>query len=606
MKNISYHVIAWSIALCTAACSQETKTDTTDRAIALLESAQTLSNQTVNSQALVLLDSAMTLSDGNDTLKAYIYAEKANCLLNSGRMKEALPFAKQAITLAEKLNDYEILINQYTTSGILYRRINLPDSALIAYRKGLDIAEKVDAKDYVANLYNNISVLYTEQDRYKEGIEYADLAIKWAREAKDQIELYSAVATKSAAMMRMGRYKESIEAIAPEFDNILALNHAPIILKSVGPMLRSLVEIGRIDDAQTYMQKIKPILQLADSTNSGVIGILQIETAILHAQGEYRKEIDLWNRLEALAKHNGGIPQNTFLISKSSCYSKLGDTKKALELMTEAYAIADSLKNNGMSRQMSEFTIKYKTQEKELMIAKLAAERANHQTLIAILILALVLLAAIILFTLYRRHITRKENELALQRRFIEGLESERARLARELHDGVCNDLLGVQLALSTGKDNASQMVKHIMTDVRQISHELMPPRFNMENVAQILSDYIDNLPLPDCKVDFRCTPSKDDEQWNTVNTAVSFDIYRIVQELTGNIVRHAKPSFINVVIEKNDSHITLSVENDGAKDNSDGQGLGLQSMGVRVKSLNGEISHTDMGNGIYRVEVTL
>lgn len=163
--------------------------------------------------------------------------------------------------------------------------------------------------------------------------------------------------------------------------------------------------------------------------------------------------------------------------------------------MGEAYNLADSLKNSGMSRQMTEFTIKYKTQEKELMIAQLDAERANQQSLIAILLLILALLAVIVFFVLYRRRITRKENELALQRRFIEGLESERARLARELHDGVCNDLLGVQLALNSGKDNASQMVRHIMTDIRQISHELMPPRFNMANVAQILSDYIGHLP---------------------------------------------------------------------------------------------------------------
>ncbi|TGX83829.1 tetratricopeptide repeat-containing sensor histidine kinase [Palleniella muris] len=606
MKNRHPYIIAWFLILCISACSERNGTDTSDRAAAFLDSAQTLSGQSQHAQAVSILDSAMAYSNGNDTLMAYIYAEKANNLMTIGRMEEALPLAKQALSLGEKLNDNEILINQYSTTGIIYRRTNIPDSALMAYRKGIDIARKVDAKDYVANLYNNIAVMFVEQDRYKEGTEYAALATKWAREAKDSIELFSALATKSAAMLRMKRYKESAEAISSEFKNILALGYVPLTLKTASPMLRSLVELGKTAEAQTFMQQIQPALQAADPTSNGAIGILEIQAALLHSQGDYRKELALLNRLDTLTKQNGGIPRERILVSQADCLGKLGDTSAALRLMNKAYALTDSLKNSGMSRQMTEFTVKYKTQEKELMIAQLAAERANQQSLITILILALVLLAAGILFALYRRHIARKENELALQRRFIEGLESERARLARELHDGVCNDLLGVQLALDSGQSNAAQLVRHIMTDVRQISHELMPPRFTMENVAQILSDYMENIPLPDCKVDFRCTPAKDDEQWDTVNTAVSFDIYRIIQELTGNIVRHAKPSFINVTIEKNDGQIHLTVENDGAEGGSDGQGIGLQSMAVRVKSLNGEISHADMGNGRYRVEVEL
>ncbi|MCM1079565.1 MAG: histidine kinase [Bacteroidales bacterium] len=608
MKNILHKKAAFYAfaVISIISCSRGNSRQDTDRVSVLLDSVETLSGMSLNAQTLPLLDSALTYSEGNDTLQAYIYAEKANNLLTMGRMAEALPLSRQAIALGEKLGDNEILVNQYSAIGITYRRLNLPDSAMWAYRKGIDVARKVDAKDYVANLYNNISVIFTEQDRYKEGVEYADLATKWAREAKDSVELYSALATKSAALFRMKRYRESIAAVAAEFPDILALGYVPLTLKCASPMLHSLVESGNIARAQEYMRQIQPALQAADPASNGVIGIMEIKAALLHSQKEYREELAVWNRLDTLVLTNGGIPRERILFAKADCYGKLGEPQRALSLMSEAYNLADSLKNSGMSRQMTEFTIKYKTQEKELMIAQLDAERANQQSLIAILLLILALLAVIVFFVLYRRRITRKENELALQRRFIEGLESERARLARELHDGVCNDLLGVQLALNSGKDNASQMVRHIMTDVRQISHELMPPRFNMANVAQILSDYIGHLPLPDCEVEFRCTPSQDDAQWNEVNTSVSFDIYRIVQELTGNIVRHAKPSFIHVNMEHRDGHIYLSVENDGAVSGNDGQGIGMQSISVRVKSLNGEICHTESNDGRYRVEVTL
>ncbi|MBO5427945.1 MAG: hypothetical protein J5996_05925, partial [Prevotella sp.] len=127
-----------------------------------------------------------------------------------------------------------------------------------------------------------------------------------------------------------------------------------------------------------------------------------------------------------------------------------------------------------------------------------------------------------------------------------------------------------------------------------------------MANIAQILSDYTGHLPVPDCKMEYHCTPEQDNALWDNIDSSVSFDIYRIVQELTGNIVRHAKPSFINVNMEQRDGHIYLSVENDGVVNDNDGKGIGLQSLSVRVKSLNGAISHTDIGDGRYRVEVTL
>lgn len=58
--------------------------------------------------------------------------------------------------------------------------------------------------------------------------------------------------------------------------------------------------------------------------------------------------------------------------------------------------------------------------------------------------------------------------------------------------------------------------------------------------------------------------------------------------------------------MERRDGHIYLSVENDGVVSSNEGQGIGMQSISVRVKSLNGEICHTDSDDGRYRVEVTL
>lgn len=77
----------------------------------------------------------------------------------------------------------------------------------------------------------------------------------------------------------------------------------------------------------------------------------------------------------------------------------------------------------------------------------------------------------------------QKETEQRLTRRYIEGLESERTRIATELHDDVCNSLLALsmdvrssQAATSGTFDRQLKMLEETRQRLRSISHELMPP----------------------------------------------------------------------------------------------------------------------------------
>ena len=101
---------------------------------------------------------------------------------------------------------------------------------------------------------------------------------------------------------------------------------------------------------------------------------------------------------------------------------------------------------------MRELTVKYNVKEKELALALSKAAQADTRFRLAV---ALAVLAVVVaLFAIYamvqrrRRHeremefaALRHDTERQLTTRYVEGLENERARMARELHDGVCNDL---------------------------------------------------------------------------------------------------------------------------------------------------------------------
>ncbi|WP_444366702.1 hypothetical protein [Prevotella sp.] len=609
-RHLNLIIFATLIVSLAACNSKPTVTQEQSKAESLLNAASELTAMSRPDSALTLLDSVLNLNGIDDTVHAMAVGEKANNMLILGRMADALPLCRQAISEGERIGNDEVLINQYSTCGIVYRRLGLADSAMWAYQHVIEVSKRVGLKDYVANLYNNIAVMFVETDRLKEGISYAEEATRWATEAKDTVELFSALATKASALLKQNDYKGARHTIVPHFDEILGTGSTPLALKTASPMLQSCVKLGLIDEADSYLRKLQPVMQKVEPASNGSLGILEIEAALMHAQHNYMGELALWNRIETLCKTNQGVPQQRIMWSKAECMRLTGNTNEALRYMREAYNIADSTKNSDVNRQLSEFSVRYNTQQKELQIVKLnqekATERARLMTVVLVLAVTSMLLAFGIVLILYKRRIANQRYELNLRRKYIEGLESERARLARELHDGVCNDLLGLQILMTTSaKEQTIPILKDIMIGVRQISHDLMPPRFAHADIAKVAADYVTHYPLANCKINFQAT---DTDRWQHIDQAKAFEIYRIVQELMGNIAKHANAHIINVSMTYEKwGQIVLEVENDGAqpqlKDSTNG--IGLYTTTDRVLGMNGEIKRSET-NGMYKVEIKL
>lgn len=609
-RHLNLIIFATLIVSLAACNSKPTVTQEQSKAESLLNAASELTAMSRPDSALTLLDSVLNLNGIDDTVHAMAVGEKANNMLILGRMADALPLCRQAISEGERIGNDEVLINQYSTCGIVYRRLGLADSAMWAYQHGIEVSKRVGLKDYVANLYNNIAVMFVETDRLKEGISYAEEATRWATEAKDTVELFSALATKASALLKQNDYKGARHTIVPHFDEILGTGSTPLALKTASPMLQSCVKLGLIDEADSYLRKLQPVMQKVEPASNGSLGILEIEAALMHAQHNYMGELALWNRIETLCKTNQGVPQQRIMWSKAECMRLTGNTNEALRYMREAYNIADSTKNSDVNRQLSEFSVRYNTQQKELQIVKLnqekATERARLMTIVLVLAVTSMLLAFGIILILYKRRIANQRYELNLRRKYIEGLESERARLARELHDGVCNDLLGLQILMTTSdKEQTIPILKDIMIGVRQISHDLMPPRFAHADIAKVAADYVTHYPLANCKINFQAT---DTDRWQHIDQTEAFEIYRIVQELMGNIAKHANAHIINVSMTYEKwGQIVLEVENDGTqpqlKDSPNG--IGLYTTTDRVLGMNGEIKRSET-NGMYKVEIKL
>lgn len=205
----------------------------------------------------------------------------------------------------------------------------------------------------------------------------------------------------------------------------------------------------------------------------------------------------------------------------------------------------------------------------------------------------------------------QKETELRLTRKYIDGLETERERLAKELHDGVCSNLLALEMNLKSLPDAADNLkaplslLTETRMNVRSVSHELMPPAFQYATIDEMLSDYISHIDLPGY-ITLRYTSSEETD-WNLVSRQIGYEIYRIVQEALNNSIRHSSASLIEVSLLYKVNFVQITV-----KDNGKGfdlarkyKGIGLRTIAERAKSIHGDLT-IESGREGTKISVTI
>ena len=184
----------------------------------------------------------------------------------------------------------------------------------------------------------------------------------------------------------------------------------------------------------------------------------------------------------------------------------------------------------------------------------------------------------------------------ARQRRvqsYLEGLEVERNRLARELHDNVSNELVAIRMEIEGGKSTPQEIMntlKTLHTEVRAISHDLMPPVFKYATLPEILEDYVSQRDKSGkVKITLSIQP---EEGWENIPQNTGLEIYRIIQEVTGNALKHAEASRIDISLLWNENRIEIMVADNGKGFDKErkGTGIGMNIIRERVRNLKGQL----------------
>ena len=554
------------------------------------------------------------LHNHTDFCYSGLLSNMATYYYSIGDIDKALSSYLFALQEAVRLGHDEISTLVSSSLGVIYRRKEMPDSALYYYNRALEFAEHQNDFATIANLYTNIAVLYSATSRLSEAIPYAEKAVGFSLKGNDPVQTVYSYSVYGSLLIKNKGWEKASQILRSGVAESKKMQSSQLVVKCITPLLSVFDCLGQADSVKYYMDIAEKELPELSPNAIEVLGFYEVKGELFNRYGQYRESLEVLKKIENLRGKNLHTPLDLLYFRFASNYYGLKDFTSAYVYMKKAYLAKDSLFAGEVQKQLSDMTVKYQTKEKELEIAQLKQIQTEQHALmvkrIFYLVFFLLVLIAVFLVLLYKKKALEKETDLRLARQYIDGLESERKRLAKELHDGVCNDLLGIQYYMQTsdaiGKEVQQKlfpMIEQTRTDVRFISHELMPPAFQYANLNVMLEDYVERLGNVHQLIHFHYFSLPEQANWELVSCQKAYELYRIVQEVLGNSLSHSKATEIEIILsmiaEERKIVLTVSDNGKGASVSlASGNGIGLRTVEDRVKCIDGVYSLTSDAKG--------
>jgi len=231
----------------------------------------------------------------------------------------------------------------------------------------------------------------------------------------------------------------------------------------------------------------------------------------------------------------------------------------------------------------------------------------------------LILCGVVIFFVLlYQRKVLQNKLEIQnlqtdhqkkLLKATINSQEKERTRVGQELHDSVGAMLSAIRLNMkmitsdpSLFEKNSDEITAYLddtIETVRDISHNLYPAGLKTFGMIGVLKEYLEKI---NNSGELKITLT---EQGNSkrLDPSIELMIFRILQELIHNAIKHSRASAINIQMEWEPSYLEIEVRDDGVGFTSDQldpgkRGLGLYNISNRAEVINAKVFFKNADNG--------
>lgn len=592
-------------------------------------------------EAVNYIEQGLGLTFGENEMHAIgLYNTLGIILRQENQIDRAIQTYGKAIELAKRHNQVQSQCAAHVNLGVLYKHKEMFDSAIWNYERAINLAAKLDSatsNKIITSTKINIATIQSERGFKLDALnEYKELEkILEHTSQKHQLAviyhniggIYEDIANLDMAKYYFQRSRD----LELEMNNLKGLSI-------------SLISLGIIY-TQTYKSDSALVL-----VNEGIrlqhqLGIIEELPRSYRALGEYyasfgnfEKAAEEWDKSIMYSRKTGHVRSlATALIktAEASIYTmhlqkvlpKLEEADKliidfeinglyelfyatkfkyqvAINRMPQAFlslAQYDSFFLNRINQEkigsVLEIETKYETAKKDKEILQLENTQQAQEITITKNRITQYSLAGVLISLLLAGGFFWKDRQRRLLLEKYKAEEAEKNRIARELHDGIANELHKIGESLPKESTKLKERLLETDRELRKFAHQLETKRKFESSMADILNDYIGHGRFEeklDIKVDFF------PRTFDIENHELKLNIFRIWQELISNTIKHshADQCFFQLAFSGKKIEVTYKDNGSGIVSDNKGEGIGLHNIQERVNLMKGKIDFSSSEDG--------
>ena len=307
-----------------------------------------------------------------------------------------------------------------------------------------------------------------------------------------------------------------------------------------------------------------------------------------------------------------------------------GNIAESYQYLKDFVEVSDALKNKNNQKRVYQLESRYQEQQKEILL--FAKEKIIERKNLLNYLLGFGVLSLVIIFTLLYRNYKSKqvlqqqqitdletEKKLMAIEAVLKGEEQERTRLAQDLHDGLGGMLSGLKYSFKSIKgqlimtpensiafERSMDMLDGSIREMRRVAHNMMPEALVKFGLDTALKDFCNDINQTGAlQLSYQSVGLNE----VVLEQTTSITIYRIVQELVNNTMKHSGASTCLVQVSLQQQILTVTVEDNGQGfDASMANGMGWKNIRSRVELLKGKLdvkSENNEGVSVF-IEINL
>lgn len=503
--------------------------------------------------------------------------------------------------------------------GNYYSKINKENLAFSNYTKALTIFEKLNLKEKEMDCNLSIFSLLDSQNNIKiEALPYLDKYYKAALYSQKEEKMFIALLNYGNYNFNKTNYRKA-QSYYSEALSLSKKTNDSLGIAKINTNL-GLLYSGFIKDQDSAKIFFENALKIYPKNNMYERFITYINYAnAFEKEHNFKKSIEYLKKAERITPEKHKLNLQKILFSKfSNAFQNLGDFENAFNYYNKYNTARDSINITNQNIEISKIKEQYDNEKLRADNLEIEAQRKQNRNFL-IGALFIIFAGSIFIFQQYKnskrkQQLIKQEKELETQKltaalkeqellsidAMIEGQEKERQRIANDLHDDLGGLMTTIKWHFNTLEERKSPEIlekTNLLLDeayqkIRSIAHAKNSGVIAKQGLLKAVQNMADTISINN-KLQISVI---DHGLENQLENSLELTIFRIIQELITNIIKHAQATEVNIHITNHDDSLNIMVEDNGIGFNPSQitktkKGMGISSIDKRIEHLLGKMT---------------